>query len=128
MAQFDLNDVIRAAVSDEINRVLGPHLDTLNRLSAAFGGTTINRAAPARRGPGRPPAAAGRRRAGRRRAARAGGRGDASKFSTGQTVRYKQGRGEFEAKVIAINTEDNTLTLERLSDGKRVDRPAAKVY
>jgi ribosomal protein L16/L10AE len=43
-------------------------------------------------------------------------------------VRYRQGRGEFEAKVVEVDTEKNLVTVERAKDGKKVSRPAAKLY
>jgi hypothetical protein len=121
MPPIDFNDAVRSAVADEVERVLGPHLDVLRRLSSAFGSGGDGRvrrsatAAPRRRGrPGRRP--------------QIGGRGDASKFKEGQKVRFKQGRGEFDATVAAIDGNTNTLTLKRDKDGKRVERPASKVY
>ncbi|HCF59570.1 MAG TPA: hypothetical protein DFS52_16445, partial [Myxococcales bacterium] len=53
---------------------------------------------------------------------------DASRFHEDQLVRYKQGRGEFEAKVIAVDTKANLVTLERTTDKKQVERPAGKIY
>src|ERR687887_1631675 len=121
MPPIDFNDAVRAAVADEVERVLGPHLETLRRLSSAFGtagdGRVRRTAGPAPRRRGRP----GRR-------AQTGGRGDASKFKEGQKVRFKQGRGEFDATVTSIDSNTNTLTLKRDRDGKRVERPASKGY
>jgi len=121
MPPIDFNDAVRAAVADEVERVLGPHLDVLRRLSSAFGTGGDSRE---RRGPTAVP----RRRGRPGRRAQAGGRGDASKFKEGQKVRFKQGRGQFEATVTAIDGNTNTLTLKRDKDGKRVERPASKVY
>ena len=122
MPPIDFNDAVRAAVADEVERVLGPHLDVLRRLSSAFGTGGDGRV--------RRTAVAGPRRRGRpgRRAGGVSGRGDASKFKEGQKVRFKQGRGEFEATVTSIDSNTNTLTLKRDRDGKRVERPASKVY
>ena len=122
MPPIDFNDAVRAAVADEVERVLGPHLEVLRRLSSAFGtgggdGRVRRTAGPGARRRGRP----GRR-------AQVGGRGDASKFKEGQKVRFKQGRGEFDATVTSIDSNTNTLTLKRDRDGKRVERPASKVY
>jgi len=128
-SQIDFNEVIRRAVSDEVQRVMTPYMDVLERLANAFGGAApARKAAPAaraaaapavraRRGPGRP-----------RRAGGGGGKGDASKFSVGQAVRYKQGRGEFTATVVATDPGTNMVTVKREKDGKEVQRPAAKVY
>lgn len=46
--------------------------------------------------------------------------------STGQEVRYRQGRGDFAARVVALN--GSRVVLERLMDGKRIERPLKKVY
>ncbi|MBI5548311.1 MAG: hypothetical protein HY901_30895 [Deltaproteobacteria bacterium] len=48
-------------------------------------------------------------------------------FSVGQNVTYKQGKGTFEAKVVAIDEKTGQVALERVMDGKKVKRPAAKV-
>ena len=45
-----------------------------------------------------------------------------------EIVRYRQGRGFFEARIVRFDSATKTLTLERLSDGQRVMRPASKVY
>jgi hypothetical protein len=124
MPNFDLDTAIRGLVSSEVEKVLEPYKSLLERM-AAFAG------APApRRGPGRPPRGAAPVR--RQRRGRGGGRrnskGDASRFSEGQAVRYKQGRGIFDATVMGINAEDNTLTIQRVKDGKKIVRPAGKVY
>ena len=129
MKDLDLNAAIRDIVSAEIEEALAPHLALLARMSAFIGES------PARRGPGRPRNTAvaapvarrGRRPKGAGRKAAAGA-GDASKFKDGQKVRYRQGRGEFEASVIGIDTETNIVTVQRTTDGKKVKRPASKVY
>jgi hypothetical protein len=122
---LDLNDAIRSLVANEVEAALGPHREALARISAFLGiaSPASGRAANRLRGPGR--RAAGGRRGAPRRAV---GRGDASKFKEGQEVRYRQGRGEFEAKVIRIDGDTNTVVLERAKDKKRVERPASKVY
>ncbi|WP_426747385.1 PspA [Myxococcus faecalis] len=48
-------------------------------------------------------------------------------FSVGQEVRYKQGRGAFTAKVKAVDEKAKTVTLERVSDSRKVVRPFDKV-
>ncbi|MFN7130500.1 MAG: hypothetical protein ACK4N5_00360, partial [Myxococcales bacterium] len=121
---------VRAKVVEEVERVFGPYRDLLDGLSAFVSG----QAAPPRRGPGRPRAApnaprrAGGRGRGRKAAAAQSGGGDASKFTEGQEVKYRQGRGEFEAVVMRIDRENNVLFLERKKDGKKVQRPASKIY
>ncbi|MGI5865874.1 MAG: hypothetical protein ACOX6T_27980 [Myxococcales bacterium] len=123
MAKFDLEARIRALVAEEVKNQLEPYRDMLKEIADFVGGE-------ARRRPGRPPRAAtagAPARAPARRARRAAG-ADASRFHEGQLVRYKQGRGEFEAKVVAIDTKANLVTLERISDKKQVERPADKIY
>ncbi len=48
-------------------------------------------------------------------------------FAVGQEVRYKQGRGAFNAKVKAVDEKAKTVKVERVSDGKQVARPFDKV-
>jgi hypothetical protein len=123
MSAIDLNDAIRNLVEAEVHRVLDPYRFVLDRLSAFAG------AAPAQRSVGRPPRGAGRpaRRGGRRAVSR-GGNGDASKFQEGQSVKYQQGRGVFVAKVVKIDADANRVMLERERDGKKLSRPASRVY
>lgn len=54
--------------------------------------------------------------------------GPAEALGKGSIVHYKQGRGEFEARIVAFDAATRTVTLERLRDGRRVKRPAARVY
>lgn len=110
----DLNSAIRELVAASVKETLAPYLETLERLGVFMGGTR-------RRGPGRPPKAT-------RGSTRAtANRGDATKFSVGQPVSYKQGRGQFDAKVVKIDSNTNTVTVERAKDRKRVERPASKI-
>ncbi|MBI5547325.1 MAG: hypothetical protein HY901_25870 [Deltaproteobacteria bacterium] len=120
MANVDLNGAIRGLVAAEVERALEPYRLMLDRLASVIG------AKPERAAPGRAPKAGAAPRRGPK-PARAG-KGDASKFQEGQAVRYRQGRGEFEATVLAIDTERNVVTVERAKDGKKVERPAAKIY
>jgi hypothetical protein len=64
----------------------------------------------------------------KRRAKRAApaGAGPAPEFTVGQAVRYRQGRGQFAAKVLSISA-DGWLEVERVADGKRVSRPPQKL-
>ncbi|MBZ4329722.1 MULTISPECIES: PspA [Myxococcaceae] len=48
-------------------------------------------------------------------------------YEVGQEVRYKQGRGAFNAKVKAVDEKAKTVTLERVSDARKVVRPFDKV-
>lgn len=118
MPNLDLNDAIQRMVSAEVERELGPYRELLQRLADFAGGRGGRRAAA-------PVRAAAK---GGRRGARKAGAGDASRFKAGQAVRYKQGRGVFEATVVAVDADRNVLTLERAKDGKKVERPAAKIY
>jgi sRNA-binding protein len=126
MANVDLNSAIRNLVSAEVEKTLQPYRQMLERFAQAIG------SAPAARGPGRPrkvaAEAAPARRGGRKARKAVAVAGDAAKFSEGQSVRYKQGRGEFEAKVVSVDKETNIVTVERAKDGKVVARPAAKIY
>ena len=103
----NLEAAIRAIVSEEVSRALAPYQSALKALATLSGG---------RRGPGRP------------KGSRNHAKGDASKFSVGHAVRYKQGRGEFEAKVVRVDVEANSVTVERVKDGKKVTRPAGLIY
>jgi sRNA-binding protein len=118
----DLNEAVRQIVLQEIDSALEPYKRTLQALATLSG---------VRAGPGRPPGSKNVRRGRRVQAKRrSSGRavGDASKFSVGQGVRYKQGRGEFDAKILKIDQDANRVTVERSNDGKKVVRPADKVY
>jgi hypothetical protein len=122
MPSIDINDAIRSAVAQEVNRVLGPHMDTLERLSRALGTSAPRRAQSVS-------APAGRMRVARRGAATGpAGLVGATQFQEGQRVIYRQGRGAFEATVTGIHAATNKLTLKREMDGKKVERPAAKVH
>lgn len=57
------------------------------------------------------------------RPARAG-----SGIVVGAQVRYRQGRGTFDAEVIRVDAITGTATLQRISDGKRVVRPLDRIY
>ena len=129
----DLNSAIRGIVADEAAAVLAPYQGILARMADFVGGT----AAPAtvRRGPGRPrknavstAAAKPVRRKQRRRGsvAKAAARA-AKKLSVGQKVSYNVGRGRFEGKVVRVDVAMGKVVVERLTDGKRALRPAAKV-
>ena len=83
---------------------------------------TRTKAAPEKRR-GRPPAAARTATA----ASPSAGPATPSSYAEGQEVRYKQGRGAFTAKVTAVDAEAKTVTLARVSDGRKVVRPFDKV-
>lgn len=70
-----------------------------------------------------------RRKAARGRRTRREAQGPTTALpEVGATVRYRQGRGEFEAKVVRVDARAGVVTLERVSDGKRVTRPLEKLY
>ncbi len=145
MRETDLNAILRDLISEEVSSTLQPYLSLLERMAAFVGAAPVAAAKPQRRGRAAaiavaaPAEAPARGRGGRRGARRGAGRrgpgrapraagGDISRFQEGQLVRYRQGRGEFEATVIGIDTDRNVLVIQRTSDDKRVERPADKVY
>ncbi len=118
MANVDLNAAIRSLVAAEVEQALEPYRDLLERMeNFVRGAAPRGPVAVAKKKPGRKPG---------KRAAKA--KGDASKFSVGQSVKYKQGRGEFEATVRSVDLEANTVEIERVKDGKKLSRPAGKIY
>jgi hypothetical protein len=128
MANMDLGGLISELVEQRVHSILGPHMEALERISSFLG--MAHRRSPgrpagsrtAKRGPGRTG------RTGRpSRSARRGG-GDVAKFEEGQKVRYRQGKGEFEATVLRTDAKAGTVTVQRNKDGKRVTRPADKIY
>lgn len=48
-------------------------------------------------------------------------------LQAGQRVHYKQGRGQFEATVLSVNSANGTAKLQRI-DGKQIVRPMHKIY
>jgi len=120
MANNNFDAAIRNLVGEEIERSLVPYRELLAQIADFVGLPGSSAARPAKE------AVAPARSA--RRVVRRAGKGDASQFQEGQTVQHKQGRGIFEATVIAIDTDRNVVTVERTKDLKKVDRPAAKVY
>jgi hypothetical protein len=118
----DFDAVVRSFVADELGRRLAPFRGLLARLEKAKAAVAMPR------GPGRPrrshleAAAAivtGRAAPHAARAHRA--------FKPGDVVHYRQGRGSFEAFVIRAEAKGR-LVVERVSDGKRVVRPTAKLF
>ena len=45
-----------------------------------------------------------------------------AELEVGGVVHYRQGRGGFKAKVVAVDAEAGMVVLERVVDGKRVER------
>ena len=121
MAEIDLSNAIRNMVAVEVEKALEPHRATLERFARIIG-LAAPPAPTTARPRGSPPAAA-------RRGPKSdhGASGDAGSFSVGQSVVYKQGRGSFEAKVVSVDRDRNLVKVERIADGKKVDRPAAKL-
>jgi hypothetical protein len=122
MANVDLNGAISSLVASEVERVLQPYRGLLDRMAEFAGVSTV-----VKRGPGRPPASVAAVVRRPRRVVREMG-GDASDFREGQAVQYKQGRGIFDATVLSVSVESGMLMLQRSKDGKKVERPASKVY
>ncbi|HEY3450864.1 MAG TPA: hypothetical protein VGK67_31190 [Myxococcales bacterium] len=116
----NIDAAIRSIVADQVAAAMDPYHAVFDRVSA-FMGQGVSR-----RGPGRPrkEGAPGRRatRVGAKDAAKA-----AKAFSVGDMVSYKQGRGTFEATVLEIDEATGLMKVQRLSDGKKVVRPASKV-
>jgi len=48
-------------------------------------------------------------------------------FRAGDSVRYRQGRGTFFARVVSVDARAGKATVERSTDGKRVVRPFDKL-
>jgi hypothetical protein len=116
----DLAAQLQQMVADEVQRLLGPHIHSLERLSNFLGGGS------ARRGPGRPKGSVNVRR-------KPAGKGpaplhtEASAYKVGEAVTYLQGRGTFQAKVVEVDEKTNTVTVK--AEGKKAKvRPADKVY
>jgi hypothetical protein len=117
-------EAISTLVAKEVRDALAPYQEALASLVEFAGGrpggtlaaTSATASLPKRRG----------RRAGGVRGGAAFA-ATASRFVEGQKVQYRQGRGTFDARVVGINAEKGTVTLERTSDQKTVVRPAAKV-
>ena len=132
MAQTDLHESLRQIVSEQLQDALAPHQALLEQIAAflGIGGATgsrttrVARAVPAAR-TARATATRARRGSTGRGRGRAASTSSAS-FKEGQEVRYRQGRGEFEATVIKI--DEDAVTVERKTDGKKVTRPADKLY
>ena len=122
-------NAIRAIVVEEVKEALGPYHDMLADLSR-FVGSGPASAGPTGRVKAAAPGRVGRTRlaATSARSGRYAGQAElASKFSEGEKVQYRQGRGVFDARVVGIDATKGVVTLERMSDKKNVVRPAAKV-
>jgi hypothetical protein len=120
------SEAMRALVAQEVREALAPYeglIASLQEFMGAAGGS-VSRGATA-------PAAAPMRRARAASPTRRNAGGNSlelvGKFSQGQRVQYRQGKGTFDARVVEIDAKYGMLTVERESDGKRVTRPAAKV-
>ncbi|AKF85058.1 hypothetical protein MFUL124B02_08725 [Myxococcus fulvus 124B02] len=140
--QNDMMSAIRAVVAEEVGKTLGRQVELLEQIAQYLGVPTASRAAVVPAPRRAPPASARRRQETAKPAAKKRGRPrkaaneapvegtdepSSSPFKVGQEVRYKQGRGTFHSVVKAIDTKAGTVTLERQSDGKQVERPYAKV-
>lgn len=113
MSAVDFDAAVRTVVTSEIESALAPHRDLLDRMVAFLG---------------QPPAASVSRRGGEQSRTQKAPTGDVSRLQVGQTVRYRQGRGEFDALITKIDAASGFVTLTRVFDNKLVERPASKVY
>ncbi|MGC4118318.1 MAG: hypothetical protein QM765_27945 [Myxococcales bacterium] len=132
MRETDFVQVVEEMVAEELSLRLAPFKALLQRLDKA------RAVIKPRKGPGRPPRAeleklesiltGGRlaRRDGGSRAAPSPARAHGRVFKPGDVVKYRQGRGTFEAFVIRTEP-DGDVVVERISDGKRVKRPGHKL-
>lgn len=120
-------EAIRILVAKEVHDALAPYREALASLVEFAGGKPASPASASAS------AGAAPQRRGRRAAASGGSRGSAASteavgnFTEGQRVQYRQGRGTFDAKIVAIDGKKGLLTLERETDQKKVVRPASKV-
>jgi len=115
-------DALRALVAKEVHAALSPYRDMLAALIEFAEG------APARPvSVGSAVVVAPGRKRHKVRAVGPVGTAVVGQFCEGQKVQYRQGRGTFDAKVIAIDVERGVLRLERDKDAKKVVRPASKV-
>lgn len=101
---------IQRLIQETVQRVLSPHLEALHRLSVFLGDgrpMRVSKKLPRRNVMAKKVAT--------------------NSFNYGDVVKYRAGRGEYSAMVLGTSP-DGRLKLEREKDGKRVLRPAAKVY
>ena len=128
MRETDFVEVVEQMVAEELALRLAPYRKLLSRLDEA------KAIVKPRKGPGRPPRAELEKLeallTGGRIARGPKGPGRPAKaarsFKPGNVVKYRQGRGTFEAFVIRTEP-DGDVVVERIADGKRVKRPAAKL-
>ncbi|NOJ81595.1 PspA [Myxococcus xanthus] len=140
--QNDMMSSIRAVVAEEVGKTLGRQVELLEQIAQYLGVPVASRAVVVPASKRVTPAPARQRQEAAKPAAKKRGRPRAvaketstaaavevssTPFKQGQEVRYKQGRGTFPAVVKAIDVDAGTVTLERQSDGKQVERPYAKV-
>lgn len=117
---------IQTMVADAVQAALAPYGDILTRFQSLMAPVA------AKRGPGRPPKAAGFAAAPVKVKAKRGRKAKKAKavvntFKVGDVVAYKQGRGTFQATVIELDEVTGLLVLERASDGKRILRKPAAI-
>ena len=131
MRETDFVQVVEQMVAEELALRLAPFQQLLGRLDQARATLKL------RHGPGRPPRAeveqlqaillgTGKASAGRKARTAKAARKAAKAYEPGDVVHYRQGRGTFEAFVIRTEP-DGEIVVERVSDGKRVKRPASKL-
>ena len=130
MRETDFVRVVEQMVAEELASRLAPYKKLLARLDEAR--TVVK----PRKGPGRPPRAeiekleailtGGRVQRGEKSRPGRPAKAAARAFKAGDEVKYRQGRGTFAAFVIRADA-GGEVVVERISDGKRVKRPASKL-
>lgn len=136
--QNDMMSAIRAVVADEVSKTLGRQVELLEQIAQYLGvassqapAATPKRAQAEVAAP-KSQAPAPRKRGNARRTPReempaSASEPSAAPFKEGQKVSYKQGRGTFPSVVKFVNEKKGTVMVERISDGKQVERPFDKV-
>jgi len=136
--QNDMMSAIRAVVADEVSKTLGRQVELLEQIAQYLGvassqapAATPKRAQAEVAAP-KFQASAPRKRGNPRRTPSeetpaSASEPSAAPFKEGQKVSYKQGRGTFPSVVKFVNEKKGTVKVERISDGKQVERPFDKV-
>lgn len=122
----DIEKLIKEMIAAEVKAQVLPLIDRINGMSGKA--TSAADAKPAKvRRPRKPrdPNAAPRTV---KPVITDAARNAVAKWTIGAAANYKQGRGDFNGKIIAIDVDKCTVTVKRDMDGKEVVRPADKVY
>lgn len=117
MTKGSMDELLKAMIKDEVESQLKQYKDMMEKLAQKVPAASAPKAAKADRP---------------RRAVKAvisdAALAAVVQYKIDQVVSYKQGRGAFNAKVIGIDVAKGMLKVQRIGDGKVVDRPADKVY